>query len=144
MSTSSGKASYKPWQNYPRDDPWPQRDLYLHWQLLYVNDAVELGMAQVSSDWLLHEPLDVSEVFRKWHELRLEQRAGLDASWRSLLLLLTALQPRYYPVIRRDSHEDHDHDYRRSRHRPRCGSLSEGRRDLQPRGDDQDMRAFPR
>lgn len=93
-------VEYKPWQEYPREDPWPQRVLYSHWQLLYVNDAIDLGVARVSSEWLLREPRDVSDVFRKWHEMRLEQRAGLDASWRSLLLLLTASQARYYPVIR--------------------------------------------
>jgi hypothetical protein len=69
-------------------------------RLLYLKDAVDLGVVQVSSGWLLQEPRDMSEVFRKWHEMRLEQRAGLDVSWRSLLLLLTALQPRYYPVVR--------------------------------------------
>lgn len=82
-------VEYRPWQDYPRDEPWPQRVLYSHWQLLYVRDAVDLGVANVSADWLLHEPRDMSEVFREWHEMRLEQRAGLDVSWRSLLLLLT-------------------------------------------------------
>jgi hypothetical protein len=32
--------------------------------------------------------------------MRLEQRAGLDEAQRPLMLLLVALQPRYYPIIR--------------------------------------------
>jgi hypothetical protein len=93
-------VDYRPWQDYPRDEPWPQRVLYSHWQLLYVKEAVDLDVAHVPADWLLQEPRDMSAMFREWHEMRLEQRAGFDVSWRSLMLLLTALQPRYYPVVR--------------------------------------------
>src|SRR5262245_58122705 len=44
-------VEYRPWDDYPRRDPWPARVLYSHWQLLYVEEAVEFGAAKVSSKW---------------------------------------------------------------------------------------------
>jgi hypothetical protein len=93
-------TEFKKWHDYPRDESWPQRVLYSPWQFLYLEEAIDLGTAKVSGEWLLSGTRQVSDVWRQWQEMRLEQRAGLDRAWRSLMLLLTALQPRYYPIIR--------------------------------------------
>jgi hypothetical protein len=43
-------TEFKEWGTYPSgDELWSQRVLYCHWQLLYVKDAVELGIAEVST-----------------------------------------------------------------------------------------------
>jgi len=94
-------VEFKEWDEYPSgDELWSHRVLYCHWQLLYVAEAVELGIAEVSVDWFLRPKRDVSEAWLKWLQLRSEQRSVLDDGERPLMLLLVALQPRYYPIIR--------------------------------------------
>lgn len=95
---------FVPWAEYQVSEDYDTRTKprYCHWQLLYVKDAVSLGTAEVSLDWLLDDDrrATLGEGYRSWYSKREEQRRSLHDQWRTLVLLLVRLQSRYAPLIK--------------------------------------------
>jgi hypothetical protein len=95
---------FVPWAEYQVSEDYDTRTKprYCQWQLLYVKDAVSLGTAEVSLDWLLDDDrrATLGEGYRSWYSKREEQRRSLHDQWRTLVLLLVRLQSRYAPLIK--------------------------------------------
>jgi hypothetical protein len=74
----------------------------LEWQLLYLDEALEMGSANVPIDWILDPASERSTDgrLREFYSHVAKARATLDANWRNDLLLLVRIQSRYYPAIR--------------------------------------------
>lgn len=96
--------AFVPWAEYQALEEYDTRAKphYCQWQLLYVKDAVSLGTAEVSLDWLLDDNrrATLGEGYRSWYSKREEQRRSLDDQWRTVVLLLVRLQSRYAPLIK--------------------------------------------
>lgn len=91
-------------ENYAWDgDGYPTvSPLYSPWQLLYLDDVVTEGKAQLGLDVLL---LPVKErergldSIRGFYELQERDFRQIDESWRGLIKVLVALQNHYWPQV---------------------------------------------
>ena len=98
------EVEFVPWSRYAVEEESFSRPhpFYSHWQLLYVNEALELGRAPAHIDWLLKEDSArrLGEGSRPFYEAQREVWRELDGRWRPLVLLLTRIQNRYGPSIK--------------------------------------------
>lgn len=94
-----------PWkENYAwESDGYPTvSPLYSPWQVLYVDDLVGEGKAQVGLQVLLlpaEEREAALEKMREFYELQERDYRRTDANWRHLLKVLVALQNHYWPRV---------------------------------------------
>jgi hypothetical protein len=97
------ERDYVPWSHYEVPE-WGRavpRPRYSPWQLLYLNDAVELPKISVSIEWLLDDERRAT-LGPNWRSLlsrQLEDRRQLDRAWRDVLLVLIRLQGWYGPSV---------------------------------------------
>jgi hypothetical protein len=96
------EQDYVPWREYAvpewgRDVPHPY---YSPWQLLYLNDAVELQETSVPIEWLLDDERTLGPGWRRALNSQLEDWRRLDHEWRDMLLVLLRLQSRYGPSVK--------------------------------------------
>lgn len=98
------EVEFVPWAQYAAEDwgtPKP-RPYYSHWQLVYLNDAIELQKARVDVEWLLDDDQrqTLSAGARHFMEARLDAWRNLDQSWRDIVLVLIRLSSQYGPAIK--------------------------------------------
>jgi hypothetical protein len=98
------EVEFVPWTEYSVDEdginhPHPY---YAYWQLLYVADAIDLGQAPVSLDWIIEDDAArrLGEGYRPWFEAQRAVWQELDSRWRASVLLLIRIQNRYGPPIK--------------------------------------------
>ena len=79
----------------------PQGLPYSPWQLLYLNDAVELPRISVPIEWLLDDErrATLGPTWRTVLSRQLEDWRQLDRAWRDVLLVLIRLQGWYGPSV---------------------------------------------
>ncbi|MCC6222251.1 MAG: hypothetical protein IT201_02025 [Thermoleophilia bacterium] len=98
------ERDYLPWTEYAASDgvTVAPRPFYSPWQLLYLNDAIELPKASVSLEWLLDDERRqvVNPVLRDFWGVRLDTWRTLHRGWRDLLLVLVRLQSCYGPSVK--------------------------------------------
>jgi hypothetical protein len=98
------EVDFTPWDEYAVDDgvTIKPRPYYSPWQLLYLNDAIELTKAEVPVGWLLDDRRreTINEVFREFMQARLDAWSKLDREWRDILLVLIRLSSHYGPPIK--------------------------------------------
>lgn len=94
------------WEEYAVSS-WPldadeARPFYSRWQLLYLNDAVELPTVKVPIAWLLDdgEQKTIAAAARDWSERELDTWRSLEQVWRDTLLVPIRLQNRYGPSVK--------------------------------------------
>jgi hypothetical protein len=78
---------------------WP---LYSPWQLLYLDDVMTEGKAELGLDMLLltgEERERALESMRGFYELQERDFRQIDESWRGLVKVLVALQNHYWPRV---------------------------------------------
>jgi hypothetical protein len=98
------EVGFVPWAEYAVDDgiavrPRPR---FSPWQLLYLNDAVEMKNARVSAEWLLDDERrrDLHDSFRVFYSAQLNVWRNLETDWREMILLLVRLSSYYGPSIK--------------------------------------------
>jgi hypothetical protein len=98
------EVDFSRWDDYSVDDgtTTKPRPYYSPWQLLYLNDAIELTKAEVSGEWLLDDQRrqTINEGFREFMRARLDAWSRLDREWHDTLLVLIRLSPHYGPPIK--------------------------------------------
>jgi hypothetical protein len=98
------EGDYVPWSQYavPEWGRAKPRPYYSPWQLLYLNDAVELPKISVSIEWLLNDEqrATLGPTQRTLLGQQLEDWRELDREWRDVLLVLLRLQSRYGPSVK--------------------------------------------
>jgi Overcoming lysogenization defect protein-like, TOPRIM domain len=98
------ERDYVPWSEYEVPE-WGRavpRPRYSPWQLLYLNDAVELPKISVSIEWLLDDERRAA-LGPNWRTLlgrQLKDWRQLDRAWRDVLLVLIRLQGWYGPSVK--------------------------------------------
>jgi hypothetical protein len=98
------ERDYVPWREYEVPE-WGRavpRPRYSPWQLLYLNDAVELPKISVSIEWLLDDERRAT-LGPNWRTVlgrQLEDWRQLDRAWRDVLLVLIRLQGWYGPSVK--------------------------------------------
>jgi hypothetical protein len=95
---------FVPWSEYEVADDYASqpRPFYAHWQLLYLQEAVDLGRVEVTLSWLLDDErrVSLSEQAAGIYSWQRERWQSTDWNWRSTVLLLVRLQNRYAPLIK--------------------------------------------
>jgi hypothetical protein len=98
------EQGYQPWTSYAYSDyddlPPKARPYFAYWQLLYIYEAIDLGRAPVSLDWLLDSDRHLGEGFAIFYGAQREVWRTLDGRWRAVVLLAVRLQNRYGPKIK--------------------------------------------
>jgi hypothetical protein len=100
------EQAFTPWSEYAvrswTSDVDEARPFYSLWQLLYLNDALELPTANVPIDWLLHdgERQTIDATARDWWGRQLDAWHSLERVWRDVLLVLIRLQNHFGPAVK--------------------------------------------
>jgi hypothetical protein len=98
------ELDFVPWAEYAveEDEIKHPHPYYAYWQLLYVADAIELGQAPASLDWILEEDATrrLGDGWRPWYEAQRAVWREFDSRWRASVLLLSRIQNRYGPPIK--------------------------------------------
>jgi hypothetical protein len=98
------ERDYVPWSEYEVAE-WDRavpRPRYSPWQLLYLNDAVELPKTSVPIEWRLDDErrATLDPGLRSFVNWQLERWRQLDREWRDVLLVLIHLQGWYGPSVK--------------------------------------------
>lgn len=101
METAGGDHIFSDETPY---SPWEQHGggcnaFYSHWQLLYLEDAIEMGRVRVDLDWLLDESHKIEHDFsarRIYARLR-AIRGALHETWWATIMALVRIQNRFGP-----------------------------------------------
>ena len=96
------------WTSFSSGTPFVS-ERYSPWQLLYLQDAMDLGRAVVPAD-ILEQP-EALAAYSADAMSRRHQQGTLDERWRPFIKLLVALQTRFWAFRRQRTtllHPDHD------------------------------------
>jgi hypothetical protein len=107
------EVDFRPWKEYgivAGDLFESVTALYSPWQLLWLEDAIDLQVAPVPADWFLDDDRRsaISQFWRQWYEERQRRFHDLARLTLNTLLLLIRLQNRYMPVVRGTTFLQHD------------------------------------
>jgi hypothetical protein len=91
----SDETPYVPWEQHGGDC----KAFYSHWQLLYLEDAIEMGRVRVDLDWLLDESHNIEHDFpaRPFYEQLRTIRGALHEIWWATTMALVRMQNRFGP-----------------------------------------------
>jgi hypothetical protein len=98
------EVDFVPWREYAVDDgvTVKSRPHYSPWQLLYLNDAIELQKAQVAVEWLLDDERrkEITDFYRDFYTAQLNVWRNLESDWREIVRVLVRLSSYYGPSIK--------------------------------------------
>lgn len=98
------ETEYAAWNEYAVDDGMTTkpRPFYSPWQLIYLNDAIEMEKAEVNAEWLIDDERrsSIHDSYRPFYGERLKVWRQLDSNWREILLVLIRLSSRYGPPVK--------------------------------------------
>lgn len=107
-----------PWQDWRKhevsfwdNDPGGVFPRYSHWQLLYLNDALEgdrllIDATRFTRPWI--ERAKATTLLRGQAEFQLGRWRDLDLSWLPTIKFLASLQPFFWPFVKRGTVILHD------------------------------------